>query len=219
MFKDSSKVKAAMKKDEVLLKIKETRIVPVVRTDSADKARMIITALIKGGIDVLEITMTIPGAIELIDDLNGKYKNSALIGAGTVLDKETARRCVEAGAKFIVSPIADSATISFCNQNEIVVMPGALTPTEIFNARLAGADIIKVFPVSTAGGAAYIKAVKTVFPHIEMIPTGGITLENAAEYIKAGALAVGMGGELTKGAEVAISENAQKLGNTIKQVD
>ncbi len=193
------------------LKIKETGIVPVVRTDSTDKARTIIKALIEGGINVLEITMTIPGAIELIGELTGEYKTAAVIGAGTVLDAEIARRCVAAGAQFIVSPITDSETISFCNQNEIIVMPGALTPTEIFAAQTAGADIVKVFPVGAMGGVSYLKSVKAVFPHIEIVPTGGIDLENAVDYLRAGALAVGIGSELTRGEESEITKQAQIL--------
>lgn len=200
-----------MKKRQVIETIKQTGIIPVIRTDSADRAQIIIEALVKGGIDVLEVTMTIPGAPQLIARLIDQYKETAIIGAGTVLNKETARQCVEAGAKFIVSPIFNAEIVSFCNQNEITVMPGALTPTEIHTASEAGADIVKVFPVSAMGGASYIKAVKTVFPHIEMIPTGGINLENAVEYIKAGALAVGMGGELTKGKESIVTTNARNL--------
>ncbi len=205
-----------MKKKQVIETIKETKIIPVIRTDSADKAQIIINALIKGGIDVLEVTMTIPGAIQLIAKLTVQYKNSTVIGAGTVLDKDTAQKCIEAGAKFIVSPIFNAETVFFCNQNEITVMPGTLTPTEIYNAEKAGADIVKVFPVSAMGGASYIKAVKTVFPHVEIVPTGGVKLENAVDYIKAGALAVGMGGELTEGKEAIITNYARNLLNQIK---
>lgn len=200
-----------MNKTEVRSKIKETGIVPVIRTDSAEKARTIIKALIEGGINVLEITMTIPGAIQLIAELTGEYNMVAVIGAGTVLDAETARRCVAAGAQFIVSPIAVSGMISLCNQKEIIVMPGALTPTEIFAAQAAGADIVKVFPVGAMGGVSYLKSVKAVFPHIEIVPTGGINPENAVDYLKAGALAVGIGSELTSGEASEITKRAQLL--------
>jgi 2-dehydro-3-deoxyphosphogluconate aldolase/(4S)-4-hydroxy-2-oxoglutarate aldolase len=207
-----------MKKIEIIQRIKETKIIPVIRTDSADKARIIIEALVKGGIDVLEVTMTIPGAVDLIAELTNQYKETAIIGAGTVLDKETAQKCIEAGAEFIVSPILNLETVFFCNQNEITVMPGALTPTEIYTAKKAGADMIKVFPVSAMGGATYIKAVKTVLPHVEIVPTGGVNLEDAVDYIKAGALAVGMGGELTKDKESVITKQARNLLNQIKSI-
>lgn len=205
-----------MNKSEVLEKIREIGIIPVIRTDSHEKARTVIKALIEGGISVLEVTMTIPDAIGLIEQLTVEYKNAAVIGAGTVLDKPTAKKCIEAGAKFIVSPILDSEIVSHCNQNEIAVIPGALTPTEIFAARQAGADLVKIFPVSAMNGVSYLKAIKTVFPQIEFVPTGGINLENAVKYIKSGAFAIGIGGKLTKGSEANIVKNAQNLCNTIK---
>ncbi len=205
-----------MNKSEVIEKIREIGIIPVIRTNSHEKARTVIKALIEGGISVLEVTMTIPDAVGLIEQLTVEYKNAAVIGAGTVLDKPTAKKCIEAGAKFIVSPILDSEIVSHCNQNEIAVIPGALTPTEIFAARQAGADLVKIFPVSAMNGVSYLKAVKTVFPQIEFVPTGGINLENAVKYIKSGAFAVGIGGELTKGSEANIVKNAQNLCNTIK---
>jgi len=160
--------------------------------------------------------MTIPGAVELIERLTGEYKNTALIGAGTVLDKDAAQKCVEAGAKFIVSPILNLEMVAFCNQNKIAVMPGALTPTEIFSAWQAGADMVKIFPVSAMGGVSYLKAVKAVFPQFLFVPTGGINLENAVDYIKAGAFAVGMGGELIKGKKSVITKCARILLDKIK---
>ena len=187
-----------MSKNQVIEKIKETKIIPVIRTASGEQAKPIIKALVEGGIDVLEVTMTIPNGVELIAELNEEYQDNALIGAGTVLDEETAQRCARAGAKFIVSPLTDLKTISFCNDREIVVMPGAITPTEIFSAWKAGADVVKIFPVNSAGGVSFLKSVKAVFPNIQIVPTGGVNLENALDYIKAGALAVGMGSELTK---------------------
>jgi len=205
-----------MNKTQVIEKIRETGVIPIIRTDSAEKAQFVIEALIKGGIDVLEVTMTIPGAVRLIERLTGEYKNTALIGAGTILNKDAARKCVEAGAKFIVSPILDAETVAFCNQNKIAVMPGALTPTEIYSAWQAGADMVKIFPVSAIGGVSYLKAVKAVFPQFEFVPTGGINLENAVDYIQAGAFAVGMGGELTKEKESVITQHARNLRNKIK---
>jgi len=200
-----------MNKNEVIEKIREMRIIPVIRTESAEKAKLVVEALVKGGINILEITMTIPGAVELIAELDDKYKAATIIGAGTVLDQKTAQKCVEAGAKFVVSPILNAEIISFCNKSEIAVMPGALTPSEIYAARENGADLVKVFPASAAGGASYLKALKAVFPNIELIPTGGVTLENAVDYLKAGAFAVGIGGELTKDKEATIIRNARNL--------
>ncbi|MBA3785715.1 MAG: bifunctional 4-hydroxy-2-oxoglutarate aldolase/2-dehydro-3-deoxy-phosphogluconate aldolase [Acidobacteria bacterium] len=205
-----------MSKTEVIEKIREVGIIPVVRAGSHEEAQTVIKALIAGGINVLEVTMTIPNAVELIARLTGEYRNATVIGAGTVLDRQSAEKCIEAGAKFIVSPILDLETVSFCNENEIAVLAGALTPTEIFTAWKAGADLVKVFPVSAMGGISYLKAIKTVFPQIEFVPTGGINLENAVDYIKSGAFAVGIGGELTKGQESIISEKARNIRNIIK---
>jgi 2-dehydro-3-deoxyphosphogluconate aldolase/(4S)-4-hydroxy-2-oxoglutarate aldolase len=205
-----------MNKTEVIERIGQIGIIPVIRADSHAQAQIIIKALIKGSINVLEVTMTIPNAVELIERLTDEYENAAVIGAGTVLDKRTAERCVGAGAKFIVSPILDLETVAFCNRNEIAALPGALTPTEILAAHKAGADLIKVFPVSAVGGVSYLKAVKTVFPQIEFVPTGGINLENAADYIKSGAFAVGIGGEMSRGLETTITKNAQNLSDSIK---
>ena len=205
-----------MNKSEVIEKIRNTGIIPVIRADSHEKAQTIIKALVAGGINVLEITMTIPNAVELIKQLTSEYKSGVLIGAGTVLDKQTADKCIEAGAKFIVSPILDLETVSFCNRSEIAALSGALTPTEIYSAQKAGADLIKIFPISAMGGVSYLKAVKTIFPQIEFVPTGGINLENAADYIKSRAFAIGIGGELTKGLETTITKNAQNLSNSIK---
>ncbi|HXH70237.1 MAG TPA: bifunctional 4-hydroxy-2-oxoglutarate aldolase/2-dehydro-3-deoxy-phosphogluconate aldolase [Pyrinomonadaceae bacterium] len=205
-----------MNKTQVIEKIRETGIIPVIRTDSAEKAETVIEALIEGGINVLEVTMTIPDAVGLIRRLTSEYKNAAVIGAGTVLDRDAAQKCVEAGAKFIVSPILDLETVLFCNQNEITVMPGALTPTEIYSAWQTGADIVKIFPISAMGGISYLKAVKAVFPQFEFVPTGGINLENAIDYIKAGAFAVGMGSELTKEKESVITQQARNLRDKIK---
>ena len=203
-----------MNKNQVIEKIKAAKIIPVIRTASAEQAKSVIEALLAGGLDVLEVTMTIPNAVELIAELTAEYKTSALIGAGTVLDEETAQKCVEAGAEFIVSPILNLETVAFCNRREIVVLPGSLTPTEIFTAWQAGADVVKIFPVNSAGGASFLKSVKAVFPQIEIVPTGGVNLENAAEYLKAGALAVGMGGELTKD-DGQITARAKSLLETL----
>jgi 2-dehydro-3-deoxyphosphogluconate aldolase/(4S)-4-hydroxy-2-oxoglutarate aldolase len=204
-----------MTKSEVIEKIKQIGVLPVIRAGSADEAREVIEAIRKGGITSIEITMTVPNAIDLIADLS-KSEANVLIGAGTVLDVETARQCVEAGAKFIISPALNLETIKFCNERETVVMPGALTPTEIVTAWQAGADFVKVFPASALGGASYLKSVKAPLPHIKLIPTGGVSLENAADFFRAGAEAVGVGADLVdlpalrEGRARSISETARQ---------
>jgi len=184
-----------MSKAEIIEKIKEIGVLPVIRADSAIEAEQVIKAIGRGGITTIEITMTVPNAIDLIADLS-KGDTDVLIGAGTVLDAETAERCIEAGAKFIISPALNLETIKLCNAREIVVMPGALTPTEVVAAWQAGADFVKVFPASAVGGASYLKSLKAPLPHIKLVPTGGVSLENAADFFRAGAEAVGVGADL-----------------------
>jgi len=183
-----------MTKIEVLDWIKRTRIVPVVRAASADEAFRIVDALLEGGIDVLEITMTVPGAVETIRELAKRTK--ALVGAGTVLDPGTAMACIEAGARFIVSPALNVETVKACNATGIVVAPGALTPTEVVNAYNAGGDVIKVFPCDALGGAGYLKSLRAPLPHIPLMPTGGVSLGTIRAFIDAGAVAVGVGSSL-----------------------
>ena len=185
-----------MNKAEVIEKIKEIGVLPVIRANSADEAKQVVKAVKAGGITTVEVTMTVPNAVELIKSLANDYGDEILIGAGTVLDAETAAKCIKAGAKFIISPALNLETIKYCNEREIVVMPGALTPTEIVTAWNAGADFVKVFPANALGGASYLKSIKAPLPHIKLIPTGGVSLDTAADFIKAGAEAVGVGGEL-----------------------
>jgi 2-dehydro-3-deoxyphosphogluconate aldolase/(4S)-4-hydroxy-2-oxoglutarate aldolase len=185
-----------MNKTEVLAWIRKTKIVPVIRASSSDEALEAIGALLEGGIDVLEITMTVPGAIELVRKVAAIHGSSALVGAGTVLDAETAERCIDAGAQFIVSPALNIGTIETCATMEIAVAPGALTPTEVVMAWSAGADIVKIFPCDALGGATYLKSLKAPLPHVKLMPTGGVTLANASEFLSAGAEAVGVGSNL-----------------------
>ncbi|HEX8248385.1 MAG TPA: bifunctional 4-hydroxy-2-oxoglutarate aldolase/2-dehydro-3-deoxy-phosphogluconate aldolase [Pyrinomonadaceae bacterium] len=185
-----------MNKSEVVSQITETGVIPVIRAASSDEASRAIDAIKTGGINIFEITMTVPGAVQLIEKLAAAHGSEALIGAGTVLDAATARDCVDAGAQFIISPALNLDTILFCNQTETVVMPGALTPTEIVTAWNAGADFVKVFPAGALGGASYLKSLKAPLPHIRLIPTGGVSLQTAADFIKAGASAVGVGADL-----------------------
>jgi len=185
-----------MNKTNVLQRIHETGLIPVVRAESSDLAMRAVAALKAGGLDVLEVTMTVPGAIEAIRALVQEYGDAALIGAGTVLDRETADRCIQAGAQFIVSPALNEDTIVFCRANDVAVFPGALTPTEVVRAWNAGADAVKIFPASAVGGASYLKSLKAPLPQIKMIPTGGVSLATAAAFIAAGAFALGVGADL-----------------------
>ena len=184
-----------MQKTQVLETVRREKLVPVIRTNSTDEARKAVEVLSKCGIKVFEITMTVPNATDLIAELSESNTN-ILIGAGTVLDKRAAEKCVEAGAKFIVSPAFDAETVKFCRDKNVAIMPGTLTPTEVLTAWNAGADCVKVFPCDALGGAKYLKTLKTLFPHIEMMPTGGVSLETIGDFFKAGAIAVGVGTDL-----------------------
>ena len=206
-----------MNKSDVLKRIRDTGLIPVVRAESADQAMRAVEAIKAGGVDVLEVTMTVPGAIDVIEQLAKAYGGEAFIGAGTVLDPETARACIQAGAQFIVSPALNEDTIAFCRDNDVVVFPGALTPTEVLRAWNAGADAVKVFPAGAVGGASYLKALKAPLPQIELVPTGGVNLKTAADFIKAGAMALGVGADLVdmkalrEGNEGLISERARQF--------
>jgi 2-dehydro-3-deoxyphosphogluconate aldolase/(4S)-4-hydroxy-2-oxoglutarate aldolase len=185
-----------MDKQKVRERILEIGIVPVIRASSPSEARIAADAVCQGGIPIAEITMTVPGAVEVIRELAKSGPSELLVGAGTVLNAETARRCLDAGAEFLVSPGLNLATVAFAAKTGKLIMAGALTPTEIMAAWEAGADFIKVFPCGQMGGAKYIKALKGPFPEIPFIPTGGVNLSTAAEFIEAGSVALGVGGEL-----------------------
>ncbi len=180
----------------VIEQIRAIGIIPVVRAQSAGEALAAVDAICAGGIPVLEITMTVPSAVQIINELAKRLGDDALIGAGTVLDAATARQCIDAGARFIVSPSLDVPTIEACRTLRVPVFPGAMTPTEVVTAWKAGADAVKVFPANAVGGAAYLKSLKAPLPQIELVPTGGVSLRNIAEYMAAGALAVGVGADL-----------------------
>ena len=185
-----------MTKSEVLKQIRSIGVIPVVRASSAEEAFQIIEAIKAGGVTILEITMTVPGAIDVIEKLVKRFGDQTVVGAGTVLDPEIARACISAGAKFIVSPALNLETIKCCGDQDIAVMPGALTPTEVVSAWNAGADMVKVFPCGAVGGASYIKSLKAPLPQIELVPTGGVNLKTAASFIQAGAAAIGVGADL-----------------------
>jgi 2-dehydro-3-deoxyphosphogluconate aldolase/(4S)-4-hydroxy-2-oxoglutarate aldolase len=185
-----------MNKQQILSSIIDIGIVPVVRTTSAESAIRAVEAIYSGGIRAAEITMTVPGAIRALEKVAEALGDKIVLGAGTVLDAETARIAMLAGAEFFVSPSLKLATIEMAKRYSKVVMPGALTPTEVLAAWDAGADIVKIFPCGNVGGPKYIKALRAPFPHIEMIPTGGVNLETAGDFLKAGACAVAVGAEL-----------------------
>jgi 2-dehydro-3-deoxyphosphogluconate aldolase/(4S)-4-hydroxy-2-oxoglutarate aldolase len=212
-----------MNKTDVIQQIRETGIIPVVRATSADEAMRAIDAIKKGGVSVLEITMTVPGAVKVIEQVSARYGKDALVGAGTVLDAETARICILSGAQFIVSPALDLDTIVCCRRYGVAIMPGALTPTEVVKAWTAGADFVKVFPAGALGGASYLKALKAPLPQIELVPTGGVSLKTAADFIKAGASALGVGADLVdlkalrEGQDDVITERARQFVEIVRE--
>ncbi|HXN21609.1 MAG TPA: bifunctional 4-hydroxy-2-oxoglutarate aldolase/2-dehydro-3-deoxy-phosphogluconate aldolase [Candidatus Dormibacteraeota bacterium] len=210
-------------KAEVLRQISEVGVIPIVRAESTEMARRAITAICKGGVSIIEVTMTVPNAIRMIEELRGEVGPDTILGAGTVLDARTARKCLQAGAQFIVSPSLNVETIAFCNAEGLAILPGALTPTEIVAAWTAGADFVKVFPAEAMGGASYLKALKAPLPQIKMVPTGGVSLKTAAAFIEAGAEALGVGSDLVdmsalrEGQDARITERAQQFIEIVKQ--
>lgn len=184
-----------MKKNEVRFRIEEIGIIPAVRLSSAEDALFAVEAVASGGIPIVEVTMTVPGALEVIENL-AHNRPEVIAGAGTVLDIEAARRCLGAGAKFLTSTGLDLEMVDFAVKQEVVVFPGVLTPTEVIMASKAGADFVKIFPCSQLGGPAYIKALKAPFPQVPLIASGGVNQRTAADFIVAGAVAVGIGGDL-----------------------
>lgn len=191
-----------MEKAAVLSMLRIIGLVPVLRAESARQALALAEAISAGGVTVLEVTMTVPGAITVMRSL-AEQRPDLLIGAGTVLDPETARMCILEGAQFVVSPALNVKTIEMCHRYSVPVLPGALTPTEIVTAWQAGADVVKVFPASAMGGAKYLKTLKAPLPQIEMIPTGGVSLASAAEFLEAGAFALGVGADLVNAKAMA----------------
>ena len=213
-----------MRHEQIIAAIKDIGVVPVVRTSSAETAIKAIQAVYRGGIRAAEITMTVPGAIRALEKLADEFGDKIVLGAGTVLDPETCRSCMLAGAQFFVTPALKHSTIEMAKRYSKVICPGALTPTEVLTAWEAGADFIKVFPASAVGGAKYIKALKAPFPHIEMIPTGGVSIETTPDFLRAGAAAVAAGAELIDGKTIAdgnydvFEERARRFLAAVKSV-
>jgi 2-dehydro-3-deoxyphosphogluconate aldolase / (4S)-4-hydroxy-2-oxoglutarate aldolase len=213
-----------VKHAEILARIKDLAVVPIIRTPDSKSALAAVEAVREGGIDCVEITMTVAGALKAIESVADRYGDRILLGAGTVLDPETARACLLAGAQFFVTPSLNLRTIEIARRYSRPIFPGGLTPTEILTAWEAGADGVKVFPCSALGGAKYIKSLKAPFPHIDLIPTGGVNLETVADFLKAGSTAVGVGSELVDAASVAtgnyqaVTERARKFREIVASV-
>lgn len=205
-----------MRKYEVLQRIENVGVVAVVRAENSEKAKKIALACMEGGIDSIEITFTVPGADEVIKDLTKEFGDTLLVGAGTVLDSETARIAILAGAKYIVSPAFDLETAKLCNRYQVPYMPGCMTLTEMITAMEAGADVIKVFPGS-AFGPSFIKAVKGPLPQAVLMPTGGVSIDNVDQWIKNGCIAVGVGGNLTKGSSEDMTNAAKEFVEKVKE--
>jgi 2-dehydro-3-deoxyphosphogluconate aldolase/(4S)-4-hydroxy-2-oxoglutarate aldolase len=201
-----------MSRLSVVQGIEDSGVVAVIRMKEADKLRHVIDALLEGGVRALELTMTVPGAIGLIEQLAKNLPGEFLLGAGTVLDAETARQVILAGARYIVAPVLNLDAIKMCHRYDVAAMPGCFTPTEILTAWEAGADVIKVFP-ATALGPGYFKDVRAPMPQIRMMPTGGVTLANAGEWIKAGAVAIGVGSALVDTKAIDAGNYAQIAAN------
>lgn len=182
---------------EPLARVLNTGIVAIIRAPSGELLVDVAEALLAGGVDVMEVTFTIPGAVSVLEKVADRLGDRILLGAGTVLDTETARTAILAGAEFIVSPSTNVEVIAQCKRYSKLIMPGAFTPTEVVTAWQAGADIVKVFP-SDVHGPKYLKALRGPFPHMRLMPTGGVTLETAADFLKAGACSLGVGGSLVE---------------------
>jgi 2-dehydro-3-deoxyphosphogluconate aldolase/(4S)-4-hydroxy-2-oxoglutarate aldolase len=203
-------------RQQTIARIREEGIIPILRTPSADDALVLADVLFRAGMTCVEIPLTVPGALDVIRELATTAGDRCHIGAGTVLSVKDAEAAVEAGARFVISPSVDVETIRYCSVREIAVFPGALTPTEIVTAWRAGADAIKVFPVGAVGGPAYIRAVRAPLPQIPLVPTGGVTLENAGAFIRAGATAVGVGADFVD-VEAIRSGNAEGIADKARR--
>jgi 2-dehydro-3-deoxyphosphogluconate aldolase/(4S)-4-hydroxy-2-oxoglutarate aldolase len=207
---------------DVLRAIEASGVVAVIRLRDPELVQGVVDALLAGGVRALEITMTVPRAVELIAETAAKLPPEFLLGAGTVTDAQTARRVIDAGARFIVSPVFKREVLDVCNEREIVAAPGCFTPTEILDAFEYGADVVKVFP-ATVLGPGYIKDVLAPLPHLKLMPTGGVTKDNAGEWIKAGAVALGVGTSMVDAKAVAerrfevVTENARHFVNAVRQ--
>jgi len=203
--------------DDVIRRIGEIGIVPVVRASSVEEANRAVEAISVGGIPILEITMTVPNAISVIRDLAHNCGNDVLIGAGTVTNAEQAESCIKAGAQFLVSPGLSIPALEVARSHSMLAIPGALTPTELMNAQEHGASLVKIFPCGNVGGAKYLKSLKAPFPQAALIPTGGVNAANAADFIAAGAFALGVGADLVD-AKALREGNLEKIATAAQEL-
>lgn len=206
-----------------MARIRELAVIPVIRVSAYEHAICAVQGIMDGGINIAEVTLTIPSAIPLISELTTRYGDDLLVGAGTVLDAESCRQALAAGAEFIVSPVLDAEVVALTRQHGKVSMPGALTPAEILAAWRTGADFVKIFPCNSVGGPAYIRSVKGPFPDIEIVVTGSVTVDNVAQFLASGVSAVGVGENvisrkaLESNDSAAISANARKFLGAIQK--
>lgn len=204
-------------------RVRAAGVMPAVRVASADDALRAVDLLAEGGIDVAEVTMNVSGALGAIAALRARYGDRVCVGAGTVLDAATARQCILAGAQFVVSPAFDAETVRLCRRYDVPAFPGALTPTEILAAWEAGAAAVKVFPCDALGGPRYLAALAAPLPQVALLPMGGVTLDTAADYLRAGAFALGVGGDLVSAARLAgggreVAERARRYAALVAEV-
>jgi 2-dehydro-3-deoxyphosphogluconate aldolase / (4S)-4-hydroxy-2-oxoglutarate aldolase len=208
-------------KDDSLKVIRDLAVIPVVRVSSYEHVMCAMKGIVGGGINIVEITLTVPNAISIIKELVASHGSKLLVGAGTVLDVESCRQALQAGAEFIVSPVFNAEVVALTRQHKKLAMPGALTPTEIFTAWNAGADLVKIFPCDAVGGPTYLRELKGPLPNIELVVTGGVTIATAPQFLAAGAVAVGVGQSVIsrKALEcndtATISENARRFREAI----
>ena len=213
-----------MPRTELVNEMKDNGVVAVVRTKHPDKLLKIAEAIYDGGVKFIEITMTVPNALKMIEQVRNSVRDDIIIGVGSVLASDTAQKAIDAGAQFVVSPIFNKDIIDTVHKNNIPAMPGTFTPTEMLNAHQCGADIIKVFPADILG-MKFFKGVKAPMPELNLMPTGGVTLDNAGDWIRAGACAVGVGTALLDVQAIEennykkLTENARRIVNSINSVD
>ncbi|MFW9909431.1 MAG: bifunctional 4-hydroxy-2-oxoglutarate aldolase/2-dehydro-3-deoxy-phosphogluconate aldolase [Candidatus Thorarchaeota archaeon] len=210
-------------KEDAMNQVYRTGLIPIIRVESAAVAHKVADAFLDGGVNIIEVTFSVPGAIKVVEELSQKLGDKVLLGTGTVLDGDTARRAILAGADFVVSPSYSRELIEMCRRYAKPCFPGALTPTEILEAYILGADAVKVFPAGNVGGAEYLKAIRAPLPHIPLIPTGGVDLETAGPMLEAGAFALGVGGAITdkkaiqEGRYEIVTENVKKFLSIVKK--
>ncbi|MFW9833832.1 MAG: bifunctional 4-hydroxy-2-oxoglutarate aldolase/2-dehydro-3-deoxy-phosphogluconate aldolase [Candidatus Thorarchaeota archaeon] len=210
-------------KEKTMKLIYDTALIPIIRVESADIAFKVVDAFLEGGVNIIEVTMSVPGAVDVVRQLVEKIGDNVLIGTGTVVDGKMAKEVIKAGSHFIVSPNYSRDLIETAIKHNIPIIPGALTPTEIYDAYTMGADAVKVFPCGTVGGASYIKAIRGPLPQIPLVPTGGVNLDSAGPMLEAGAYALGVGGAITdkkaikEGRFEVITENVRNFLDIVRR--